>query len=135
MASVSVIAVGKKKKNCPTLRRKIEVINYVKKNPSTTLKNLAEIFQCGKTQIAQILKSKGSLLSRVHTAMKFCSRKFIDVNKALYDWYLLACSKKYISRRPTVDREEIAEQLSITNFSGSRGWEAVVQHKTNESVW
>lgn len=64
MASVIAIAsAAKKKRNCLTLKRKIEVINYSKKNPGINIRSLADIFQCGKTQIAQILKTKDSLLS------------------------------------------------------------------------
>ena len=40
MAYVSAIAV-KKKKYCLTLKIKIEVINYVKKNPSTNVRHFS----------------------------------------------------------------------------------------------
>ena len=86
-----------------------------------------------KTQIAQIVKSKDSLLSmyesnasgsRVHTTMKFRSSKFMDVNKALHDWYLLACSKNIYPAGPQLIKKakEIAERLGIVDFQGSRGW-------------
>ena len=134
MASVTAIASApKKKRNCLTLKRKIEVINYAKKNPGINIRSLADIFQCGKTQIALIIKSKDSLLSmyesnasgsRVHTTTKFRSSKFMDVNKALHDWYLLACSKNIYPAGPQLieKAKEIAERLGIVDFQGSRGW-------------
>ena len=102
MATVSVIASSAKKRNCLTLKKRIEVINYAKKNPGMNIRSLADIFKCAKRHIAKIIKNKDSLLSlygsnasgsRVHATMTFRSSQFMDVNKALYEWYLLACSK------------------------------------------
>ena len=49
-----VIAIASEEK-LPNLE---EVIRHAKKNPGGTL---AEIFQCGRTQIAQIFESKDSV--------------------------------------------------------------------------
>ena len=48
----------------------------------------------------------------------------MDVNKALYEWYLLACSKNIFPGGPQLieKAKEIAETLGILDFSGSRGW-------------
>ena len=58
----------------------------------------------GKTQVGKILKRKESWLSmyesdasagsRVHTSMIQCPSEFVAVNKAMYEWYTLANSKK-----------------------------------------
>ena len=54
---------------------------------------LGEMFDCGKTQVGKILKSKESLLtmyesnasgSRVHTSMTQRPSEFEEVNKSLY---------------------------------------------------
>ena len=122
-----------KKRNCLTLKKKVEVINYAKKNPRVNIRDLGEIFQCGKTQIAKIIKNQDSLLSmyvsnasgsRVHATMKFRSSEFMDVNKAVYEWYVLACSKNIFLGGPKLieKAKEIAERLGKTNFKGSRGW-------------
>ena len=64
MATVSVIASSaKKKRNCLTLKKRIEVINYAKKNPGMNIRSLADIFKCAKRHIAKIIKNKDSLLS------------------------------------------------------------------------
>ena len=46
----------RKKRNCLTLQKKIEVIKASEKNPGIKVRELAEIFYCGKTQIAKVLK-------------------------------------------------------------------------------
>ena len=68
---------------------------------------LGEMFDCGKTQIVKILKQKDSLLSmyeskdlgsRVHTNKT--SRVSEEINKSLYQWYTLACSKNIFPMGP-----------------------------------
>ena len=55
---------------------------------------------CGKTQVVRILMNKESLLSmyesnssgsRIHTGAPRPS-EFAEVNKALYNWYVITCS-------------------------------------------
>ena len=57
------------------------------------MRELAEVFKCGKTQVGQILKNKESLLSmyesnssgsRIHTGPSRPS-EFAEVNKALHE--------------------------------------------------
>ena len=66
------------------------------------MRALGELFGCGKTQVGRILQSKASLLalyesnvsaSKVHTSMIQRPSEFEKVNKALYEWYNVACSK------------------------------------------
>jgi hypothetical protein len=94
---------------------------------------LGEVFDCGKTQIGKILKSKESLLSmyetnasgsRVHTARTQRPSEFEEVNKTLYQWYILACSKNINPGGAQLieKAKEIAECIGKTEFKGSRGW-------------
>ena len=62
---------------------------------------LGEIFGCGKTQIAYILKNKESILSlyqantsgsRIYTG-KSRTSEYVEVNDTLYKWFTLACPK------------------------------------------
>ena len=46
-----------------SLEKKVEVINHLQKHLGTSVRALGEIFGCGKTQIAQIVKNKKSILS------------------------------------------------------------------------
>ena len=122
-----------KKRNYLSLEKKIEVIRYVGKNPGKNVRDLGELFHCGKTQIAQILKSKESLLSmyqsnasgsRIHTKKLSRASEFSDVNESLYEWYTLAISKNIYPGGPELSEKakQIAERLGKSHFKASRGW-------------
>ena len=76
----------------PHFAEKVELIKTAARNPGINIRSLAEQFECGKTQIAEILK-KVSLLSMyeanisksaVQTKISRTSQHS-DVNKALYN--------------------------------------------------
>lgn len=115
-----------------SLEKKVEVINHLQKHPGTPIRALGEIFGCGKTQIAQIVKNKESILSlfqanvsgsRVHTSKPRTS-EYAEVNESLYKWFTLACSKNIYPGGPELveKAKEIAEKLGKPEFKGSRGW-------------
>lgn len=100
------------------------------------------MFQCGKSQITQILKNKGSLLAtfesnasenRAHTSKKPRKSEYFEVNKALYEWYTLACSKNIYPGGPQLieKAKQIAACLGKSNFNGSIGWLAKWKGKYN----
>ena len=119
-------------RNALTLQKKFEVIKLAEEDPKLGLRKLADLFDCGKTQISSILKDKdtilelynGNLLSKDAYFRKKCrSCEFYEVNEALYKWYeansvgvyppgALLCQKA----------KEIAECLDIPNFKASNGW-------------
>jgi len=116
-----------------TLKEKIEVIKEAKKNPMLGVRDLCQRFNCGKTQIATILKQKEELLAlyESNASEKSCkvslrTRKsdFSEVNEVLYKWYLLACSKNIYPAGPQLvaKGKEIAERLGKDEFKGSNGW-------------
>ena len=91
-----------KERHYLTLEKKVELIKFFQKNPGTSVRSLGEQFGCGRTQVGKILKSRESLLalyesnassSRIHTSVIQRPSEFEEVNKALYDWYKVACSK------------------------------------------
>ena len=51
---------SKSKKQFLTLKKKVEVIRTVKKNRGMGVRELGEIFNCSKTQVAKILKKRDS---------------------------------------------------------------------------
>ena len=88
-----------RKRNYLPLEKKVEVIRTMQRNPRMTIRNLGELFNCGKSQIAYILKNKESLLSlyevnaagsRVHTKPSARTSEYADINEALYQWYNIA---------------------------------------------
>ena len=98
-----------------------------------SVRAIGEMFECGKTQVGQILKKKEELLSmyesnaiaggRIHTNPTRTS-ELLEVNKALHDWYTIACSKNIYPGGPQFIKKakQIAKRLGETNFSGSWGW-------------
>ena len=130
MASVSRPSTSGSQKR--SLEKKVEVIKHLQKNPGTSVRALGDIFGCGKTQIAHILKNKESILSlyqgntsgsRIHTT-KSRTSEYAEVNDALYKWFTLACSKNVYPGGPALmeKAKEIAEKLGKLDFKGSRGW-------------
>ena len=116
-----------------TLQKKFEVIKLAEEDPKLGLRKLADLFDCGKTQISGILKDKdtvlelynGNLLSKDSFFLKrYRACEFLEVNEALYRWYesnsvmgvhlpgALLCQKA----------KEIAECLDMPNFKASNGW-------------
>jgi len=131
--SCSMASNLRKKRNYLSLNEKVELIKYAQKNPRVSVGALGEIFDCGRTQVGRILKSKESLLamyesnasgSRVYTSTTQRPSEFEEVNKTLYQWYTLACSKSIYpgGAQLTEKAKEIAECLGKSNFKGSRGW-------------
>ena len=95
---------------------------------------MAEIFQCGKTQISTILKGKDKIVRMYennasaelrHTRKRVCESKYSDVNEALYPWYLLAISKNiYPDERYLTEKVvEIAQKLGVAEcLKASNDW-------------
>ena len=123
---------SKPKRNYRTLQKKVDVIKAAEGNRGLSLRELGERFQCGKAQIAYILKNKESIVSLYESNMscsrvyasKMCDRKseYSDVNKSLYDWYVLACSKNIFPMGPQLieKAKQIASPLGKQTFMGSK---------------
>ena len=83
-------------------------------------RTLAEMFRCGRTQIAHILENKQAILSlfesntsgrKIHSTKIAHVSEFEEVNRALYEWNLLASSKNIFRGGPqlTEKAKQIAE--------------------------
>ena len=125
-------ASGSQKRKYLSLEKKVEVIKHLQKNHGTSIRTLGEIFGCGKTQIAYILKNKESILSlyqantsgsRIHSG-KSRTSEYVKVNDTLYKWFTLSCSKNIYPGGPELmeKAKEMAEKLGKPDFKGSRGW-------------
>ena len=54
---------SKPKRNYLNLKKKVEVIKTAEKNQGMSIRELAEQFDCGRTQITKMFKDKESILS------------------------------------------------------------------------
>lgn len=98
---------------------------------SSSFRALGEMFQCGKTQIAYILKKKDSILAQFESKdVSPTSRRsrscepYAELNKALYEWYIHTCAVDVCPGGPRITEKalEIAAQMGKTEFKGSNGW-------------
>ena len=122
---------SKPKKQFLSLKKKVEVIRAAEENRGISIRELGERFNCGKTQLAKILKDKESLLS-LHSRNISSTRvitggrksEYDEINKTLYDWYTLACSKNVFPAGPQLieKAKQIAAVLGKSEFKGSRSW-------------
>ena len=92
---------------------------------------VSEEFGCGKTQIYSILKDKESIKALFEanaSSSLHCTRsrmsEYSEINDALYEWYLLACSKNIYPDGSQLKEKarQIAEKLEKTDFKGTNGW-------------
>ena len=85
--------------NCLTLEKKVQVIKFHQKNPTTSIRALGEKFECSKTQVAYILKHiKVELLTLFQTNTSgsrhiIAESEYVDVN----DGSVLPAPKKHLS--------------------------------------
>ena len=94
---------------------------------------ISEELRCGKTQIYGILKNKEATValyesnasSSLHQSRKRTRlSEYSEVKDALYEWYLLACSKNSYPDGSQLKEKakEIAERLGNSDFKGTNGW-------------
>ena len=137
------------KRNVLNLKKKIEVLDVAEKNKKLGVRGLAEMFNCGKTQISSILKNKQSIremyeanLSNESLKLRKRTRssEYSEINEALYKWYTLACSRNIYPNGEQFREKarQIAKQLDCrqcqdddvgddsedgaTGFKASNGW-------------
>ena len=61
MNCTCVIATRKTRKDL-TLKEKVAVLEYMKRNPGSSSRKISSVFNCGKTQIQSILRTKDEIL-------------------------------------------------------------------------
>ena len=118
-----------KKRNHLTLEKKVEVIKRA--GGKTSIRSLALEFNCGRTQIGEILKKKESILnlyssnaSKDMLTIRSKKSEYSELNTLLYDWYCLATSKNIYPAGPQLIEKAkcIAEVLGKPDFKASNGW-------------
>lgn len=122
-----------KKRNDLSLKMKYEVIMTSERETKIGIRKLADLFQCGKSQISAILKNKATVkqLYESNASSDLCqarkrniSSEYADLNDALYQWHQL-CVKKNIYPDGSLLAEKammIAQRLGHTEFKASNGW-------------
>ena len=75
-------------KNTLSLGDRVKLINYVKKNPSSGSRKIAEILKCGRMQMQAMLKAKESINADFETntpasRKRTCGTRYQDVIDAV----------------------------------------------------
>lgn len=113
-----------------TLKEKVAVLEYANKNPGSSSRNISSSFNCGKTQIQRILKTKDEIMDEFEkngpeNRKRHRVEGHADVNDALYKWYSLARERNIPISGPLLKEEAllIAKKFDPeTSFKASNGW-------------
>ena len=121
--------MAKRKRKELTLQEKVDVIAYKDKNPAIGIREIAEKFQCGKTQIQSTLRDKRKLLDKFATNGNAASKRarmcrFQNIDSAMLEWFRMARSKNIPVSGPMLQAKAVAvaEQMQLENFKASNGW-------------
>lgn len=113
-------------RNDLSLARKVEVIEYRKKNPTLGSRKIAEVFKCGRTQIQNIIKNKEAILTEYEanapaSRKRHCGGEFEDINEVVYTWYSLARQRSVPVTGPMLQEEAriIAKKIGHLRFRAS----------------
>ena len=106
------------------------MVEYSKKHPRDSTRVIAEVFNCGRTQIQQILKNKDRIVLEFEAKGEPATRKrkrkaaFQSVNDAVYQWYRLVRQRNVPVSGPMLQTEArlIADKLQQPSFKASNGW-------------
>ena len=118
------------KRNELSLKKKVEVVKYTKKNPNVGSRKLASLFECGKTQIQTILRKQEAIMNDFEAngdggRKIFRSTDNEDINEAVYKWYCLARQRNIPISGPLLQEEALQIAKTIdpeTKFKASNGW-------------
>ena len=112
------------KRNTLCLADKVNVIEYAKQNPSAGTRTIAEVFECGRTQIQTILKKQESITHDYETnapAARKRSRspQYENIDTTVYDWYALARQRLVPVTGPMLQEEVLIIARSL-GFNASK---------------
>ena len=90
------MASSQKKRVHLSLETTVKVINQAKSNSQLTVRSLAEMFGCGRTQTSHTLKNKEEILSayELRPVKKKEDFKVQQYNEAVYRWYCIWYAQK-----------------------------------------
>lgn len=86
---------GSLSKKTLTLAEKIKLLDYKKGNPKASCREIAEIFNVGKTSVSTIIKKEESIRKNFASFKGNAKRarhgKYHLLNEAMFNWYKKCC--------------------------------------------
>ena len=113
-----------------TLEGKIKLLNAIKERKQSC-RQLAEMFNIGKTAAASIIKNEASIRKEYEEFKVDLKRKrkgqFNDINGILYEWFKKCCAAGFYPDGPMLKKEAMEikkclEKVEFKNFTASNGW-------------
>lgn len=115
---------------------KAQRVSLTLMDPNLGIHKLADTFKCWKTQMTSTLKDKVAILQThkknnqekgaiIQARKRYRISGFADVNKALYEWYLIAVSKGIhpngiqISEKGEMIAERLEHPILLPPMEGS----------------
>lgn len=125
-----VLKMASKNLNTLNLKTKIDLIK-TEQEQKLSVKQLADKYKCGKTQVYKILKNKDDIREKWYRGQ--CSAKSKrslkktgneEINELVYQWFLNARAKNLPISGPILQfqAKQIAERLGKNAFKASNGW-------------
>jgi hypothetical protein len=109
-----------------TLEKRIKVISDSESGMSQRC--VAKIYNCGKTQIQQILKNRQHIQKKWHqngnkTMKRECGRTFKEINELTFSWFEGARSRGLPISEPLLQEKTLSfvNILKVENFKASNG--------------
>ena len=107
------------------------MIDYAEKNPGVRSRKIAEVFQCGRTQVQTIVKSKEAIITSFQKNALTSKKRSrtarydeVDLDAAVFEWYRLARERLVPVSGPMLQEEAltIAYELGNDSYKASNGW-------------
>ncbi|GBN08461.1 Tigger transposable element-derived protein 6 [Araneus ventricosus] len=109
------------------LEQRIEILRQYEKGKS--VRKLAELFFCGRTQINKIITEKDLSLKeyedfKFRGVKRMRHEKYVNINEAVLEWFKTVRAKKILVSGSMIQHKakELADALGIENFSARNGW-------------
>lgn len=126
-------SVADRKRNELKLKKKYELVKQAERKRTLSVRELAGIFECVKTQVYKVLKDKATTVQRYESNSSNDIRRSLKhsrkspsarINDLLYEWFLVAVGKNIYPDGPKLCEKarEIAKRLNIHDFKASNGW-------------
>eukprot|EP00102_Acyrthosiphon_pisum_P024766 XP_016661976.1 PREDICTED: tigger transposable element-derived protein 3-like [Acyrthosiphon pisum] len=110
------------KNKCLSLNEKIKLIESSEKD-KLTVKQICELFKCGKSQVYNILKQKNEIKEQWMNGNGRMKRKpksnaNEEINNLTWEWFESTRTKNISISGPIIQTKarQIAEQMSVTEF-------------------
>ena len=120
---------GSLNKKTLTLEGKVKLL-HANKEKKQNCRQLAEIFNIGKTAAANIMKNEASIRKEYEEFKGNLKRKiksqFNDINEILYEWFKKCCTANIHPDRPMLKEESMEikkclDKVDFKNFTASNG--------------